>query len=956
MIMTDKPEDKLNRSTFALRQDRRYVWNSKSLSVLAFLFPFLILAIAYAVGQTYPFGGRHILTVDLFHQYAPFLQLLREKILTGGSPFYSLASGLGISFYALFAYYLASPFNLLLLLFPDSFLTEGIFLITLIKVGLMGFAFFKFLLVSYRRRGILAVAFSTFYALSGFTLAYSWNIMWLDTLILLPVVVLALVRLIRDGKWLLFPVSVALLLVSNYYTAFFACVFIALYFPILLLRYTEGVALRKKILITGKVIALAALGVALSAFLLYPTFRSLSLTSAAGDQFPKKFELIGKPLTYLAQMFPFLQPTVRSGAPNLYSGIPALLLLPIYFLSGRIRVREKILNGLLLLFIFLSFDINILNFLWHGMHYPNQLPYRYSFVAIFLLLAVAYDGLRSTREFRPLEIGLLGTCLAFLAPVVIALDSEIKTAPWTQWGTIIFILIYSILFTSFRKRSLKRRLQVNLLLAVMLIEAALSTFSGVYHIGQNEYFGSRDGYSSGPVVASIREAVRQTKAMDEDKSFYRMEIKPHKTSNDPALYGLNGLSVFASSLPKEPVAFFKNAGYQNNGINSYQYRGSTLFFDSLFRIKYVIARDKLPYEDHERTITLGNSHVTVYQNDYIFPLAFVADQSLLDYKSRYGNPFKAQDDLADALTGEKIALFSELKPLPKENNGVVSLTSASKSFSFTRPDGIDDWEVELKWDVTRTGPHYLSLDRGYTEFEQVRVEITDKQSISIDKKKKGISELGTLTEGDEIRLFIKPSEDEDSGSFEVYLASLDLQALNQITDYAQERGLTMSEMGEDYLFGNVSCQESGILLVTIPFDPGWKALIDGEAVEIQTLSNALMAIPVDAGAHKVFMYYRPVGFETGILVTCCAAGVLLILLLLSRIGKKYRRNKHDGTAASVEDDTESDVGDAFKDDTGSRVDDVAEDDAELPDYDSADEEETDGTVVEEDSASDTAEP
>ena len=93
----------------------------------------------------------------------------------GGSPLYSLVSGLGVSFYALFAYYLASPLNLLLLLFPASFLTEGIFLLTLIKVGLMGFAFFWFLLVSYRRKGILAVAFSTFYALSGFTLAYSWN-------------------------------------------------------------------------------------------------------------------------------------------------------------------------------------------------------------------------------------------------------------------------------------------------------------------------------------------------------------------------------------------------------------------------------------------------------------------------------------------------------------------------------------------------------------------------------------------------------------------------------------------------------------------------------------------------------------------------------------------------------------------------------------------------------------
>jgi len=101
--MTDRRMGNLNRSTFRLEKDRRFVWNSKSLSVVAFLFPFLVLTFAYAALQTFPFGDRHILTVDLFHQYAPFLQLMRDKVLAGGSLFYSLSSGLGVNFYAIFA-------------------------------------------------------------------------------------------------------------------------------------------------------------------------------------------------------------------------------------------------------------------------------------------------------------------------------------------------------------------------------------------------------------------------------------------------------------------------------------------------------------------------------------------------------------------------------------------------------------------------------------------------------------------------------------------------------------------------------------------------------------------------------------------------------------------------------------------------------------------------------------
>ncbi len=877
--------EELNRSTFAIEKDRRFVWNSRRLSLVAFLIPFLVMTLAYAALQVFPFGNRHMLTVDLFHQYAPFLQLLRDKILEGGSPFYTLRAGLGVSFYGLFTYYLGSPLNLILLLFPAAFLTEGIFLITLVKVGLMGFAFFQFLQISYRRKGALAVAFSAFYALSGFTLAYSWNIMWLDTLIMLPVAVLALVRLIRDGKWLLFPLSVALILICNYYSGFFACIFLALYFPVLLFRYTEDGNASKRVILTAKVIALAGIGVALAAVLLYPTIRSLTLTSAYGDKFPKTVEMIGKPLTYLGQLFPFLQPTVRSGAPNLYCGLPVLFLLPVYFLSGRIRAREKILNGLLLLFIFLSFDINILNFIWHGMHYPNQLPYRYSFVAIFPLLAVTYDGLRSTREFRPTEIGLLGVCLGFIAPVVIAVNTEMKVAPWTQWGTIILLLIYALLFSSFRTQSYKRQIHTNLLLAVMLLEITLSTFSGIYYINANEYFGARDGYASGSTVASVREAVRQIESMDEDKTFYRMELKPYKTSNDPCLYGFNGFSLFASTSPKNPVAFFKNLGYSNNGINSYQYRGSTLFADSLFNIKYVIAREDLKYQDRERTVTLGNSLVTVYKNNYAFPLAFLAKPGILDFESFAGKPFANQNNLADAMIGENVPLFSEIEGKVKDGSDVHPASSSNTKFNFTRPSGIKEWTIKMEWTAERDGAHYLYLDMNGYEVDNVTVE-ANGESFTIDGKKKGISDIGSLKAGEIVQLTIKPKEKVDKGSFEVHMDALDIPSLARLAGFARERGLAFSIQKEDQLYAKFSCEEDSVLVLSVPYDPGWNASLDGEPVSIRTVDNALMAIPVAAGSHRIFMYYRPPGFDTGLYVSLGATGVLAILLLIGFILKK----------------------------------------------------------------------
>ena len=199
-------------------------------SFFSFFLPFIILALSFAVQNVFPFGDRHILTVDLYHQYAPFLMELRDKLLSGESLFLSWRGGLGYNFYATFTYYLASPLNLLSLIFPESALSELVSFLVLLKIGLAGFCFHLFLKKSSRRDGPLALAFATAYALSGFVMAYFWNIMWLDTLYMLPLTALGMIMLLREGKMSLYIFSLALLIICNFYTGFFACVFLAFYF------------------------------------------------------------------------------------------------------------------------------------------------------------------------------------------------------------------------------------------------------------------------------------------------------------------------------------------------------------------------------------------------------------------------------------------------------------------------------------------------------------------------------------------------------------------------------------------------------------------------------------------------------------------------------------------------------------------------------------------------------
>lgn len=132
--------------------------------LMAGLLGLVCMSLAYAYLGMWPVGVETGLIVDMHHQYAPLLADLRDMLLHGGSPLYSFHVGLGSSYLPLFAYYLASPFNLLLVLFPEHLLPEALLVITLLKNALTAALFAACLQYVYRRRDmsvcIVAIMYS----------------------------------------------------------------------------------------------------------------------------------------------------------------------------------------------------------------------------------------------------------------------------------------------------------------------------------------------------------------------------------------------------------------------------------------------------------------------------------------------------------------------------------------------------------------------------------------------------------------------------------------------------------------------------------------------------------------------------------------------------------------------------------------------------------------------------
>ena len=197
--------------------------------VAAFFVPVVAMIIIFAQRGIFPFGEECFLRTDMYHQYAPFFSEFQYKLTHGGSLLYSWDIGMGVNFSALYAYYLASPVNWLLILCPKKFIIEFMTILIVLKTGLSGLSLSWYLKKHFGVNNFGVGFFGIFYALSGYMAAYSWNIMWLDCIMLFPIILLGLEQLVKEKRGTLYCITLGLSILSNYYISIMICIFMVIY-------------------------------------------------------------------------------------------------------------------------------------------------------------------------------------------------------------------------------------------------------------------------------------------------------------------------------------------------------------------------------------------------------------------------------------------------------------------------------------------------------------------------------------------------------------------------------------------------------------------------------------------------------------------------------------------------------------------------------------------------------
>ena len=190
-----------------------------------------LFMIIHAVSGIYPFGTKSNMLWDQDIQYVDYFAFYQDVLLGKAHLGYSFSKSMGGSLMALFGYYLGCPLNLFVVFFPKALIPLFLFILNTVKLGLAGITtdFFlsrRFPVLSLRIRILLSVS----YGLMQYVMIQSSNIMWLDGVILLPLLLWNVYRFVTDKKKTGLFITVLLSIAINWYTGYMTGIFAGCYF------------------------------------------------------------------------------------------------------------------------------------------------------------------------------------------------------------------------------------------------------------------------------------------------------------------------------------------------------------------------------------------------------------------------------------------------------------------------------------------------------------------------------------------------------------------------------------------------------------------------------------------------------------------------------------------------------------------------------------------------------
>ncbi len=893
--------------------------------ILAFLVPFALMLTAFGVMGVSPFGSadKQILVTDLWHQYFPFLSDFQDKLKNGESLFWTWSVGGGTNYFALMSYYLASPLNFLSVFVPSDWLREFLMFSVSIKIALGSMFMAIFLRSVYKKNDISLMLFGICFSFCAFFMGYYWNTIWLDTVCITPLVALGAVKLLTEHKFRLYTVTLALSLLTNYYIGLFTCIFVLLIF--IAYNIVHWTSIKKFFFDLSKTAVFSILGIGMTAILLLPAFLGLQNTNASGSSFPSTFAInIGSSndilgvlealKSIIANLVNFTCAATKEAdaIPNISCGAICIFFGFLFLTSKKIKLREKIVSCSLVFFMMISCVIRQLDYIWHGFHFTNMIPYRFSYLISFVLIVMAFRAYTLIDFSSALNVLIAGACSIVVLVLAIG-DSGIETqfkdhlewiAPTLIVSAVFLVVIIAIVLLYSKRIIPKAALAVVLAVLVIGQSGVTAYFSVTVTSVTSTYDYPRGEEKTENVIEHMNSLEADTTEL------WRAEVTSTQTLNDGALNNYNGLSMFNSMANVNMTTFFENFGMMGwKSGNRYTYAEGSPVTNMFMNLKYLISRDGNYQNTYDLTEVYSYQNEKLLLNNHYIPMGFMVNSNLSQWVENQNedqfNPFDQQNEFFKLATGLDEDVYTKLEVETQghyDSSQFVVNKNDYGYYTFSCNDSTITPHVKWNYTAPEDGIYcmYADIDGG----DDVTIMQNDQaQSKTYSMSRSYIATIGYFNKGDKISVYAQLKQGQ-AGSARVYVNMLNQDVFEKGYEIISKDVMTTTSLTDSSMEGTITASEDGLFYTSIPYETGWTAEVDGEKVEITAVGGSLIAFPLSEGEHTIKLTYYPNGFWAGFTISMICVAIFAFICFYIYV---YRKRKFKAKQAIASEPVAEDI-------------------------------------------------
>ncbi len=801
------------------------------LTIISAIIPIIIIGLVFAAKGIYPTGPNTILIMDMQAQDMPFYASLRYLPEADNSLSFNAYGALGNNFWGTFAYYLTSPLVWLSTLVPLEYLPDYIYALTIIKIGLCGAAFCLYLVRAYyeNKHGLIDVLLACCYALMSYNIAYSMNLMWLDGVIMLPIILIGIEEIIHDRKPTILIISTFISLWLCYYISFMSAVFCVIYSICRLIELKKCSVKRIVYLFCG-----AVCGLGLSMPVVLPGILALS-QGKMNEKFANRNPQLIKYsfIDFIGQFLSGRYDTIyNDGLPFVFCGTLTVALVIWYFVKKGNKI-PKIIYGSAIAFYFVAMMFEPLDNALHGFRETACFEVRYSYTFSLLLLIVAY---KATESFGNLAK---------------------KTSHSKGLMVLVSCFVIAELF-----------MNASIIVAGLMIEC---------------HYKPREEYMR--VLHSKQNLLK----MIDDDDFYRISDNNAYSYNDGAWLGYNGIGYFSSCYNLPVMDFFGNLG-ENQNHHVLKDRNRTPFEESILGLKY-----RLYYmrSDSPESIIGKDGAYTLSYNEDALPLGYMVKYDTSDDKKNFTrNAFENQNIVANELSGIGKSIFNELELINYEEVEQEDIARKVRTY-VSIPEGSDVWFYAEWADYKDRKEH--SVNKG--EISSLRVNGEIAGGFMADQSCYLVY-LGRFADAEMIEI-----EAESTVYFgDIHVAAMDEHVYNEVIDLLKNQQMVLNENHNGKFGGHISTDREGMMLITLPYMPGWEIYVDGIKKECETYRDAMILLPLSAGEHTIVLEFFTPGMNCGIIISIISLFISIICICINSNWRGYLK-KSGGSSGVQETET-----------------------------------------------------